>query len=236
MIAEASYVGRGCEGEHLAVTRVDHHDRASTVAQRSDGGALQVPRHRKVEVLRVVRVRPELAQRIRERVAGKACQLGVVGKLQPRPAIPGRGVPDDVADLGSAVAPVQLPVGVLLVVGQHVALAIDDRAARHGPAGGDDRWVVRRPGQLRRADDRPVTAGAGQDAERQREHDGHVDDRPSEGSAAGRRRQHQATRRRRRRSRQRRTPAGGGGGSTPLSDNASRSPTTMAFTTSDDPP
>ena len=125
--------GRRRQREHFAVTRIDHHHRAATAAERAHRRPLQVPRHREMEILGVVRVRPELAQRVRKRIAGQARQFGVIGELEADAAVARRRVADDMVDLVAAVPAVQLAVGVLLVVGEDVALAVDDVTARYGP-------------------------------------------------------------------------------------------------------
>ena len=226
--------GRG-HGQHLAVPRIQHHDRALAVAERADRGALQLQGQRQGQVLRVVRVGAELAQRVGHGIPGQSGQLRVVGELQAGPAIATRGVSDDLADGLAAIDAVQLPVRVLLVARQDLPVTIEDGAAWHGPGRRDDGRIERRADELGGLDDGPVTARRGQGPEGDREGQRDVDDRAPEGPSTGRRRKHQALLRWIRR-RQPVAVLGGGGGSTPRSDSASSRPTTTALARSDDPP
>ena len=229
-------VGRGRgEGQDLAIARVEHHDRPVVVAERPDGSPLELERQREGQVLGVVGVGPELAQRVRDRVAGQARQLGVVGELQAGAPVAGRRVADDLADGGTPIHPVKLAVRVLLVACEGRPVPVADDAARHGPGRRDHGRVVGRADELGRLDHGPVAARRGQGTERDRQRQSHVHDRAAQRPAAGRRRQHQAVPRRRRR-RQPVASLGGGGGSTPRSDSASSNPTTTAFASSDEPP
>ena len=101
-----------------------------SLAERPDRGPLQVVRERERQVLGVVRGRPELAEGIGERVAGKAGQLGIERPLEPGGAVPPRGVPDDVADGRAGIDAVQLAVRVLLVAGEDLPVAVEDLPAR----------------------------------------------------------------------------------------------------------
>ena len=170
------------------------------------------------------------------RVAGQPGELRVVAPLEPGPAVAARGVADDLADRVVRVDPVELAVGVVRVVREHLAVAVEDPAARHGPGCRDDRRVGRGARELRAAHDPPVAGRAGERAEGEREDDRDVHDRPAEGMAASRRSVRVTRRRPGTRRRQPWRDVGGGGGSTPLSDSASRSPMTTAFASSDEPP
>ena len=226
--------GRG-QGQHLAVARIEHHDRALAIAERTDRGPLQLQGQRQGQVLGVVRVRAELAQRVRHGIPGQPGQLRVVGELEAGPAVATRGVAHDLADRLAAVDAVQLPVRVLLVARQDLAVTVEDGAAWHGPGRRDDGGIERRADELGGLDDGPVATRRGQGPEGDREGQRDVDDRAPEGPSTGRRREHQALLRWIRR-RQPVAVLGGGGGSTPRSDSASSRPTTTALASSDDPP
>ena len=116
------------EREHLAIPRIEHHDRAAPLAERGDGGPLEVVRERQGQVLRVVAVGPELGEGVGQRIDRQPGQLGVERSLEPGASVDGRCVAHDLADGAPDVDPVGLAVGVLLVAGQDLAGPVLDRA------------------------------------------------------------------------------------------------------------
>ena len=223
------------ERQHLAGPWIQHDDGTAVLAECADRGLLEVVRDRQRQVLRVERVRAELRERIRERVAGQAAQLGVVGPLQAGLAVLARGVADDLADRRPGIDAIELAVRVGLVAGQDGAVPVQDPAARHGSSRGDDRGVVGRSREVRRADHPPVARRAREQRERRRQDHGDVHRRPRDRPAGPVRPEHQAAPRRPSR-RQRDCAPGGGGGSTPLSESARSRPITRPLASSDEPP
>lgn len=123
--------------------RVEHDDGPTPLPEGGDGGPLEVVREGQGEVLGVETVGAELGERVGQRIAGEPRQLGVIGAFEARPAVHTGGIADDLADRAPRVDPVELAIGVLLVVREDLAAPVPDESSRDGPRRRDDRRIVR---------------------------------------------------------------------------------------------